>query len=128
MFAMMYVAASTTLIATFASHIPPPMLRRPFRIFSAFDPSKHVWVTPVKKSSLSSLAYTTKGDDIHYFLYTFDSVLLQSIWAKPLSLKEKVLIFSELDVWYNNVSNNKLVSNMSNPEDSLAWLLSNASS
>ena len=122
------ISASLSLIATFASHTPPPAVKRPIKVHS--DRSNHeVWITPLR-NECSTLAYTTPDDGefsqnntdlIHYFLYTFDSVILQTMWAKNLNVSERATVFEELREWYKDVSNNNLTLNTTDVYDVVAW-------
>ena len=115
------LALTTSLIATFASHTPPPAVRRPFKLHSSTSTAE-VWLTP-GPSRLSTLACEHNGT-IHYFRYTFDNAIVVSQWGKLLSLSEKKTVFKEIQDWYYRVSNKPLTSNMTFAEDALAWQLS----
>lgn len=109
------------LIAAFASHTPPPVVKRPFKLHTESPtPGYDVWIAPTR-TSYSILAYTNHDDSIHYFKYTFDSTLVQSVWATRMTVPERIHVFSEIAEWYTNVSNNVLTSNMTDPEDAIAW-------
>tara|TARA_B110001452_G_C15177931_1_gene409186 strand:- start:134 stop:517 length:384 start_codon:yes stop_codon:yes gene_type:complete len=111
------------LIAAFASHTPPPMVKRPFQLHTNHPSRYEVWIAPTR-NSYSILAYTNRDDSIHYFKYTFDSVLVQSMWAPiRMTIPERIMVFTEVAEWYTNVSNNVLTSNMTNLEDVAAWNL-----
>lgn len=123
---MIHILAATVvygaLIAAFASHTPPPMVKRPFKLHTNHPSKYEVWIAPTR-NSYSTLAYTNRDDSIHYFTYTFDSVLVQSVWASRMTRPERIMVFTELAEWYTNVSNNVLTSNMTDPEDAAAWNL-----
>jgi hypothetical protein len=110
------------LVAAFASHTLPPIVKRSFKLHTN-HPSRHeVWIAPTQ-NSYSILAYVNHDDSIHYFKYTFDSVLVQSVWATRMTIAERIMVFTEVTEWYTNVSNNILTSNMTDPEDAAAWNL-----
>ena len=94
-------------------------MRRPFRLHEA---DIETWIAPVRTYELSTLAYTD-ADAIHYVLYTFDSVLVQCVWARRMKTHEKVAVFAELKDWYTGVSNNVMTSNMTSVHDTFAWEL-----
>lgn len=123
---MIHVLTTTlcgALIAAFASHTPPPVVKRPFRLHNERPNCGYeAWIAPTR-NSYSTLAYTNHDNSIHYFKYTFDSVLVQSVWATRMTVPERVTVFAEVAEWYTNVSNNVLTSNMTDPEDAAAWNL-----
>jgi len=122
---MIHVLMTTVcgaLIAAFASHTPPPMVKRPFKLHTSQPCRYEVWIAPTR-NSYSILAYTNRDDSIHYFKYTFDSVLVQSLWATQMTIPERIMVFAEVSEWYTNVSNNVLTSNMTDVEDVAAWNL-----
>jgi hypothetical protein len=81
-----------------------------------------VWVVPTREA-YSTLAYTS-SDSIHYFRYTIDNVIVQSIWSTPVNTMNRAFVYSELREWYRNVSNNNLTSNMTDTDDVVAWFVS----
>jgi len=122
---MIHVLTTTlcgALVAAFASHTPPPIVKRPFKLHTN-QPSRHeVWIAPTR-NTYSVLAYTNHDDSIHYFKYTFDNVLVQSVWVTEMTIPERIMVFKEVAEWYTNVSNNVLTSNMTDTEDTVAWNL-----
>ena len=115
------LAVSTSLIATFASHTPPPAVRRPFKLYSTTS-ARYVWVAP--GASRHAILACDHNDSIHYFRYTPDDVVVSSHWGKSMTVSEKQIVFDEIKQWYYRVSTRHLMSNMSFAEDALAWDLS----
>lgn len=123
MFTLIGVAFYGSLIASFASHTPPPATRRPYKLYN--NNGAEVWIAPTKLSTWSTLAYSTQDsdEDIHYFQYTFDNELMHCIWAHPMSMAGKTAVFSEVKEWYYRATNNTLTSNMTVTDDAIAWYL-----
>ncbi len=101
-----------TLIAAFASHMAPPVVKRPARIHGT---SLDVWMVPLR-NTYSTLAYADR-DSIHYFRYTFDSVVVQTVWSRHLTVPEKAAVFDAVRAWYLTASNNTLTSNLTLADD-----------
>ena len=117
------IVASLSLIATFASHTPPPAVKRPIKVYN--DRSNYeVWITPLK-NEYSTLAYTTRDDRevdiIHYFIYTFEGTIIRTVWATKLNVSERATVFTELREWFSDVSNNNLTLNTTDVDDVVAW-------
>lgn len=117
------ITAAVSLIATFASHTPPPAVKRPFRVHNTRS-NYEVWITPVR-NDYSTLAYTTCDDHIHYFQYTFENAIVQSVWTTRLSISERAAVFGELKEWYHNISNSNLTLNTTNVDDMVSWYVAN---
>lgn len=109
-----------TLIATFASHTPPPGACRPFKMNSGIK--YDVWVAPTRHADCCTIAYSSETDStIHYLRYTTNNELMRCIWTTPMTLAGRAIVFSEVKEWYYNLSNNNLTSNLTNVEDAVAW-------
>ena len=121
MFSLAVTAVCGSLIATFASHTPPPAVKRPVRLYDTCA-RKYVWAAP-SRDSCATLAYCN-DESIHYFRYTFNSTIVRCVWSTPIDAISKSHVFTELREWYKRTSNNDLSFDTTDAEDVVAWYVS----
>ncbi len=58
--------------------------------------------------------------NIHYFLQ-HENTIIRCLWTAPVHQDAKCMIFKEMSEWFDNISNETLISDMKEPDDAVAW-------